>query len=509
MKAVIYARYSSDNQTEQSIEGQIRACKEYAEKEGITILNTYIDRAMSAKTDNRPEFQRMIRESAKGLFDIVLVWSLDRFARNRYDSAHNKHLLAKNNVRLVSVTQPIANTPEGQLMESILEGYAEYFSAELAVKVNRGMRENALKGKWNGGNVPFGYQIENQLYVIDPLTAPIVREIFEYYSNGKTIKTIANRLNSKGIRSKGGGEMNIDRVTYILKNRRYLGEYKFKDIVLENAFEAIVSKELFDEVQIKMQKNKKAPSRLKALDEHYLLTTKLFCGKCGAMMTGESGNGRNGVHRYYMCYGKRKKKCDMGRIRKKWIEDLVVQKVMAHLHDDDWLHKIADSLHHQLGRENPEIPLLQKQLAEVEKSAENMLNAIQSGIFNEFTKKRLDELETRKAQLEVAILQEQIEKPSLSKQDIYDWVVSWRNVDIEIWEEKQKLVDIFVNSVYICNDKKVVAALNCKDGTKTITLSEVDGVLNGSSVSQIGAPKIAKIKPLLKKATIVVVAFCV
>ena len=145
MKAVIYARYSSDNQREESIEGQLRECKEYAEKNSITILSTYIDRALSAKTDNRPEFQHMIKDSAKGLFDIVLVWKLDRFARNRYDSAHYKATLRKNGVKVVSATEAIAEDSTGILLESLLEGYAEFYSAELSEKVIRGRTENALK----------------------------------------------------------------------------------------------------------------------------------------------------------------------------------------------------------------------------------------------------------------------------------------------------------------------------------------------------------------------------
>ena len=159
MKAVIYARYSSDNQREESIEGQLRECKEYAEKNGITILRSYIDRALSAKTDNRPEFQKMVQDSAKGLFDTVLVWKLDRFARNRYDSAHYKAQLRKNGVKVVSATENISDGPEGIILESMLEGMAEYYSAELAQKINRGLRENALKGKNNGGRIPLGYQL--------------------------------------------------------------------------------------------------------------------------------------------------------------------------------------------------------------------------------------------------------------------------------------------------------------------------------------------------------------
>lgn len=179
MNAVIYARYSSDNQREESIEGQLRECKAYADKNEITVLATYIDRALSAKTDNRPDFQRMIKDSAKGLFDVVIVWKLDRFSRDRYDSAHYKHILKKHGVKVISATEPISQDSTGILLESVLEGYAEFYSAELAEKVVRGMTENALKCKYNGGSVPFGYVVDKeQHFQIDPVTAPMVQEIY-------------------------------------------------------------------------------------------------------------------------------------------------------------------------------------------------------------------------------------------------------------------------------------------------------------------------------------------
>jgi site-specific DNA recombinase len=182
MKAVIYARYSSDNQREESIEGQIRECTAFAEKNGITILRHYIDRAFSAKTDNRPEFQNMIKDSGKRLFDMIIVWKLDRFARNRYDSARYKAALKKNGVKVVSATEVISDGAEGIILESVLEGYAEYYSADLSEKVVRGMTENALKCKYNGGTLPIGYQIDSEQYFqLDPLTAPFVREAFQRY----------------------------------------------------------------------------------------------------------------------------------------------------------------------------------------------------------------------------------------------------------------------------------------------------------------------------------------
>ena len=156
MKAVIYARYSSDNQTEASIEGQLRECMEFAERAEIDVVGNYIDRALTAKTDNRPEFQRMIKDSYKHAFDCIIVWKLDRFARNRYDSAHYKSLLKKNGVKVISAKESIGEGSEGILLESVLEGMAEYYSVDLAEKVSRGMTENALKAKFNGGSVPFG-----------------------------------------------------------------------------------------------------------------------------------------------------------------------------------------------------------------------------------------------------------------------------------------------------------------------------------------------------------------
>ena len=177
MKAVIYARYSSDSQREESIEGQLRECTAFAEKNGITVLRHYIDRAYSAKTDNRPEFQNMIKDSGKRLFDIVIVWKLDRFARNRYDSARYKATLKKNGVKVVSATEIISEGAEGIILESVLEGYAEYYSADLSEKVVRGMTDNALKCKFNGGTMPIGYVIDaEQHFRIDPLTAPFVLE---------------------------------------------------------------------------------------------------------------------------------------------------------------------------------------------------------------------------------------------------------------------------------------------------------------------------------------------
>ena len=268
MTAVIYARYSCDSQREESIEGQLRECMAYAERQGIQILETYIDRALSAKTDNRPQFQKMIKDSAQKLFDIVLVWKLDRFARNRYDSAHYKNVLKKNSVKVLSATETISQGAEGILLESLLEGMAEYYSAELAEKVARGMHENALKSKFNGGTLTIGYKIdEDRRYAINPETAPFVLECYKKYLEGMSIKQLVKVMNERGMRNTLGTEMTITTMTTVLKNRRYLGEYRYGDIVNKGEIPQIIPDKLFDDVQRAIAKNRRAPAKHKAIED--------------------------------------------------------------------------------------------------------------------------------------------------------------------------------------------------------------------------------------------------
>ena len=269
MKAVIYARYSSDNQREESIEGQLRECTAYCAKNDITILRTYIDRALSAKTDNRPDFQRMIKDSAKGLFDVVIVWKLDRFARNRYDSAHYKAQLRKYGVKVLSATENISEGPEGIILESMLEGMAEYYSAELSEKVIRGHTENALKCRYNGGTPTFGYTIDKDMqYQLDPRTAPVVLEMFTQYDQGATMKEIMERMAEKGVTTVRGKKIDLNFMARLLKNRKYIGEYSYREIITPGGIPSIVPQDLFDRVQQRLTKNKKAPARHKAEDEY-------------------------------------------------------------------------------------------------------------------------------------------------------------------------------------------------------------------------------------------------
>ncbi|MCL2279437.1 MAG: recombinase family protein [Oscillospiraceae bacterium] len=490
MKAVIYARYSSDGQREESIEGQLRECKAFAEKNGMAILSTYIDRALSAKTDNRPEFQRMVKDSAEQLFDAVIVWKLDRFARNRYDSAHYKSTLRKNGVKVISATEAIAEDSTGILLESLLEGYAEFYSVELSEKVVRGLTENALKCKYNGGIIPMGYYIDNeQHFQIDTTAAPVVLEMFTLYDKGATMQELVNLLNERGLKNVRGGKFTLNIINKLLKNRRYMGEYRYRDIVHPDSIPAIVPKDLFERVQERMVKNKRAPAQRKAEDD-YLLTAKMYCGKDGVFMVGESGTSKTKkkVHRYYKCVNAKKyKSCDKKAIKKDFIESEVIKKVMEMLDDNDVVEYIVNTALELQMRESSDLPLLKKQLDDTNRAINNLLNAIEQGILTSSTKQRLEELEESKSNIEISILKEQMEKPLLTKEQLTYWICRFRKTDITNAEQRQRLVDIFVNSVYIF-DNHAVVAFNYRDGSKTISLSDVAKTSLGSDLSFLGLP---------------------
>lgn len=495
IKAVIYARYSSDNQREESIEGQIRECTAFAEKNGITILRHYIDRAYSAKTDNRPEFQQMIKDSGKHLFDMVLVWKLDRFSRNRYDSARYKSVLKKNGVRVVSATEVISEGAEGIILESVLEGYAEYYSADLAEKVGRGMTENALKCKFNGGNKPVGYLIDaEQHFQIDSVTAPHVLEAFKRYAEGATMKDLVEYLTEHGVRNTYGEPLNLNSVQRMLKNRRYIGEYAFRDIVIPDGIPAIVPKDLFDRVQEKMEKNKKAPARHKAEDD-YLLTTKLFCGYCGAYLCGEAGTARNGtVYHYYKCVSVKKKRteCHKKPVRKQWIEDIIVAETMQMLNDDTAIDAIVSLLMSIQDQENVNLPVYERELREANIGIQNMLNAIQQGILTRSTKERLEELEATRDDLENKIALEKLSKPRISEDFMRFWLCRFRKLDVKQKSHRKMLIDTFINAVFLYDDKLVIT-FNFKEGTKTITFGDLKEAENkgvgGSDLDSVRAPR--------------------
>ena len=262
MNAVIYARFSSHSQREQSIEGQLKTCYKFAADNGYTVIGEYIDRAQSGTNDNRAEFQRMIADSDKHTFNAVLVYQLDRFARNRYDSAINKAKLKKNGVRVISARENITDDASGILVEGILESMAEYYSAEMSQKIHRGMSLNAQKCLSNGSNPGLGFKVApDHTFYVDEDEAVVVREIFERYGKGETVADIIKDLNARQIKTSLGRDFNKNSLHRLLRNKRYIGTYLYKGEETPGGMPRIVSDEVFERVQNILDKNKAAPAR--------------------------------------------------------------------------------------------------------------------------------------------------------------------------------------------------------------------------------------------------------
>ena len=258
MNAIIYARYSSGGQTELSIEGQVKVCSAYAEENGLHIVGMYIDRALSGTSlEKRTDFKRMLNDSTNGSFSVVLVYQLDRFCRNRYDSAICKRILKQNNVRLISARETITEDASGVLMESLLEGMAEYYSIELSQKIRRGLLLNAEKGLYTGAGVAPGYKIKDKKFIIDKKTAPTVKRVFSLFLSGNKISEIIQILHTEGNLTTRGTPYNKSTVRRILTNRRYTGIYKHGGVEVPNAIPMLIDEATFREAQIKLFGNKK------------------------------------------------------------------------------------------------------------------------------------------------------------------------------------------------------------------------------------------------------------
>lgn len=479
-KAVIYARYSSDRQNEQSIAGQVEVCTEWAKNNDIEIMHIYHDEALSGKTDKRPDFQRMIKDAKSDKFDYIIVYKLDRFARNRYDSAIYKAQLKKYNVRIMSAMENIADGPEGIILESVLEGMAEYYSANLSQNVIRGMHQRAELGKYMGGTVPLGYKIDkDKNYIIDQNAATVVRQIYEMYANGHTVKEICQVLNKTGYKSSTGKAFSYSSLYRILTNPKYVGTYECMGIVLNDAIPRIVDNNTFETVQKRVQKNKRSPARDKGTVDFYL-TGKLFCGKCGSNMVGDSGTSSTGMtHFYYSCIEKKRRHgCNKKTVRKDWIEQLITDATINKVLTDENIEYISQKtfeLYNKEKNDKSELNALNNELRDVQKIIDNIMKAIEQGIITDTTKQRLMEAEERKKALLISIAREEIEKPQVTRENIVFFLNDMKNKIYNAEERIETIIKTFVNSVYLYDDKLVIT-FNLREGEelKKFEMSELD-----------------------------------
>lgn len=464
--ACLYVRYSSANQTEQSIEGQTRVCRDFCERHGIRIVEIYADRATSASKDieKRVEFLKMIKDAEKHNFDAVIVYKLDRFSRSRYDMANFKYKLKRNGVQLISATENISNDPEGIILESVLEGMAEFYSAELSQKINRGLRESAFKHNSLGGQIPLGYKTEGKKLVIDEETAPIIREAFSMYAEGHSVAEICRLFNAKGYKTSKGARFGKSSFSKIFRNERYIGVYQFHDYRAEDVIPAIIDKKTFDQVQARLKTNGKAPGRNKA-QVIYLLTGKLYCGHCGSHMNASSNT--SGYY-YYQCYGKKNlhKDCSKKNLRKDFIEDVVVRDAMSLLTDEniDEIATIAVRTNNREVESTTNIPALRSRLHETKVSLTNLTKAIENGLAPEALIKRMVELEREQKVIEAELKNEEKDVVHLEKAQVVYWLEQFKQGDIEDDDFRRLLIDLFIHSVTVWDEEddhfKITIAYN-------------------------------------------------
>ena len=399
MNAVIYARFSSSSQREASIEQQINVCMAFAAREGYEVIQTYADKAITGRTDQRPQFLQMILDAKKKNFKAVIVYSLDRFSRDKYDSARYKHDLKECGVRVVSATEPISETPSGLLVESIFEGLAQYYSAELSQKIRRGCEDNAKKCLASG-SVPYGYRrSKDGHYEIVPEEADIVREIFARVDSGESYAEICRDLNARGLKTRHGSAWNRSSFNTLLHNRRYTGVYISRYNIQEDAIPQIVNKDMFYRVQ-NVSHEKRGPRRTP--NGYYCLTGKLFCGLCGEAMTGTSGTSKSGkLSFYYTCRGHRAHRCDQRSFPRDNLEDSICRAIWDDVLSDDAIRWMAHQtiLDREKLRSDSDYEINKVALAHVQSQKRNIVEAIKAGIFSSTTKDELLKLEQEEADL--------------------------------------------------------------------------------------------------------------
>ena len=489
--AVIYARYSSDKQTELSIDAQLTACYNFAKLKDLNVIHEYIDRAYTGRNDNRPEFRKMIKDSDKRNFEYVLVYKLDRFARNRYDSAINKKTLRNNGVRVLSAMENLTDTPESILMESFIEGYAEYYSAELSQKIKNNQAELIKqKGRSLGGNRVYGYKVVDNFYQIDEEQAKNVKAVFSEYAKNGDIPSLIEKMKVLGIKTASNNLYNRKTVDRFLSNKRYIGIYEFAGQVINNYFPKIVDKRIFDIVQDRLKNRLKGKRNIM----EFPLSGKLFCGYCKRLMQGDSGTGRNKMYYYYTCGNKKEKKgCIKETISKNWLEDLLVDVTIKYVfNEQNFVNILAEikKVYKKYEQKSTELDDLKKQKAKLIKQQRNVIEVIKDGQHNKTLYKELDNLEA-----EIEIIDSNITKAEyLSKNQLTFDKIEFMLCKLKDMKNKEKqkkiILDSFINYIILWDDKIEIHYNLSKNNTQIIKLKEKkdssSGNNNGSKNSSTG-----------------------
>ena len=454
--AVAYARYSSAGQRDVSIEQQLADIRAFAAREGYTIVHEYADHARSGFKDvtARAAFQSMIAAAEKGSYDTIIAWKVDRFGRNREDSAIYKGKLRRFGVRVLYAMEPIPEGSAGVLLEGMLEATAEWYSRQLSENVTRGMTDNAYKCLYNGTRI-LGYtRGPDGRYAIQPEEAAIVRNIFDLYRSGFSAARICRQLNDLGLRTSHGKNFAPEGLMRILTNERYTGVYIWGSIRVPDGMPAIIERSTWEEAQ-RMKKKTARHVEQGAVD--FLLTGRAFCGLCGAAMIGDSGTGKSGTrHYYYSCQAhKARKGCSKKSVSKDYLESAVVDFVLDHVLADEQIEKTADAVMALQQEELKHSPLaaMEAEQAKILKQIENINNAIAAGIWNSSTSAMLTKLEAQAEDLRVSVETLRYSQSQLLDRDrVLFFLKRFTKGDRQDPLLRRHVIETFVNAVYLYDD---------------------------------------------------------
>lgn len=478
--AVIYARFSSHNQREVSIEQQVRACRKYATAHNLKVIEVYSDKAISGRTDRRSNFQRMMRDAAAGKFQYVIAWKSSRMGRNMMEAMINDARLREMGIRCLYTEEDFEDNAAGRFALRNMMNVNQFNSENMAEDIIRGMEYNASKCMINSA-LPYGYKKgEDGRYAIDEPKAEIVREIFERAVSGEPYVDIYNDLNARGLRTSKGNPWNKGSFNRILTNERYRGVYIWGNTRVEGGIPRIVSDVLFYQAQEVLKTKKNAPGAHRASGE-YLLTGKLFCGHCGSPMVGISGTSKTGdKHYYYACQKQRlEKTCNKKAVRRDWIERRVAEAVKENVLRPDVIEWLLDGYEKfiQSNRKDSLLTAYENDLVSTEKAIKNLLSAIEQGIITPTTKDRLIELEEEKSDLQIKISIEKAAQTDVSKAQVEYWLHSFIDGKAESKKFQSKLIDTFVQAVYLYDDElRIVCDYAGKDNSVTIPYDDVDSL---------------------------------
>lgn len=495
--AIIYARYSSHNQRDVSIEQQIEACRKHAAELGLTITDTYEDRAISGRTDNRPAFQRMMRDAEDGKFQYVLAWKSNRMGRNMMQAMVNESRLMDCGVKVFYAEEDFDDSAAGRFALRSMMNVNQFYSDNLAEDVRRGLMDNASKCMANGRQ-PLGYKRgEGGKVVVDEPAAAIVREIYTRIASGEMFMDIARDLNRRGIKTQSGSEWNKSSFKVLCRNERYRGIYIYGDTRIEGGIPPIVDDVLWYKVQevLKVKKSKNrhhCPS-----DEDYLLTGKLRCGKCGGYMIGMSGRSKTGdVHHYYACQNRRVgHTCDKKNIRRDVVEPAVAQAIKQYCLTDDAIEWITDQTIAYWEDEDRKLQIdsIENDLSAVQSSISNVMKAIEMGVITETTRDRLIELERQQTDLKSKLALAKEEIVHVDRKDLISSLLAFRHGNVHDRAYQEKLFNAFLIAVYVYDDDHLKLVFNSfgKDDTVTIALDL------GENDDNSGLSDVSKSSPIL------------